>query len=1139
LKSKSFKSAIFLAVAILGFVGNAFACGPSFPNNLLDAGDNAVLQAPVADFQRELERMKLVTAKAHAVPLADGQKFYDQSSEVEMTDLAAALKREKVSSEQATVIMQAHLAERMKLNVFLSAQNEWTNFSSYIFDASGSHAQANTNPPPVFPAIAVTPGLPREFADYFEGAIAWHNGGGWAAAEPWERLLQLPPTERHFKSTWAAFMLAQYYDNPTNDFTDDESMKYFEQVRALAKDGFADSLGLATASIGGEARIYLRRKNYERAIELYLEQFTAGDDSAVNSLRFTVARAISETNSTPAQLKILALNPLTCRVITAYLISRNPYTDPHEAETDPDAKQFFDRTTAWLKAVESADVKDVESASQFALAAYQASQMEIAQRWINRAGDEPVAQWLQAKLFMRAGKIAEAAKLLAKLSRKFPQELPGTNTSANFSQSLYVTVNNDWNDSIPIGRQVFGELGVLHLARREYTEALDALLRSGYWMDAAYVAERVLTVDELKTYVDREWQAVTPAEAAKETVERHDGDWQPTNIRQQIRYLLARRLARVNRNEEARTYFPAESQPQFDALMRILKIGRDESLPLQRRAEALFSAALITRTNGMELFGTEVEPDWLVYGGVYQGGVSAETRTNENFKLLVASGDELQRAAQHGVEPEERFHYRFQAADLAFAAAKLMPDNSNATARVLCTAGSWIKYLDPKKADPIYKALVRRCGETAIGKQADKMHWFPILDTVGNPLPYKPRTNQFIQEVQFDTLGDFYHGNPLHMIDRENGWAQTMLRVFKTNDWVFNDNAILRTTNAGKTWTRTLCADENDEMSAFYYDANTAWVAAVFDESSNVTILRTADGGNSWTHADLCQPQYIQYIQDCFLSFPDTDKGWLMLIPDHGMNSMPGDLYRTDDGGANWQLINSTRGNYSYEDDTEGTKPGFADQHPYLVSSGSITFQDASNGWLLGQLTTTTRAFLFVTQDAGQDWQVKQFTSPPSLHDGRIEPEELPRFFGKEGIVGTSFVPNDNDSTNFYMVIYHTDDGGETWQPTTPVKFDGVWNFISSKKGWMWSPEPRSSTSTAPVKGILYRTDDGGETWKPLQAENGLEKYLTHGENIVQLDFVDEDCGWAIARDEHNLTQLLQTTDSGQTWNAVQTKMQK
>ena len=740
MKSKNIKAAIFLAAAISGFVGNAFACGPFFPNNLLDAGDNAVLQAPVADFQRELTRMKLVTAKTHAVPLADGQKFYDQSSAVEMTDLAAALKREKVSSEQATVIMQAHLGERMKLNAFLSAQTEWANFSSWVYDTNGgAHLTGSTNPPPVFPAVAVTPGLPREFADYFEGAIAWHNGGGWAAAEPWERLLELPPTERHFKSIWAAYMLAQYYCNPTNDFSGDASMKYFEQVRALAKDGFADSLGLATASIGGEAQFYLRRNNYERAIELYLEQFAAGDESAVNSLRFTVMRAIAETNQSPGQLRGLALNPITRRVITAYLISRNPYTDPHEAETDPNAKQFFDRTASWLDAVETADVKDVESASQFALTAYQAGQMEIAQRWINRAGDEPVAEWLQAKLFMRAGKIAEAAKLLAKLSHKFPQELPGTNTPATLSQSLYVTVNDEMNDTIPAGRQAFGELGVIHLARREYAEALDALLRSGYWGDAAYVAERVMTADELKFYIDRDWHAVTPTEAARETVENPDDDWRPSDIRQEIRYLLAKRLARLNRNIEARDYYPAEWVPQFDVLMSMLRIGQDESLPSTQRAEALYSAALITRTNGMELLGTVGEPDWSSGGGSFDwGGISVASRTNESFKIFPATVDELNRARKQVPDPDARFHYRYQAAELAFEAAKLMPDNSNETARVLCTAGSWIKYLDPKKADPIYKALVRRCGKTAIGRQADLMRWFPVLNAAGEPIPYRP-----------------------------------------------------------------------------------------------------------------------------------------------------------------------------------------------------------------------------------------------------------------------------------------------------------------------------------------------------------------------------------------------------------------
>ena len=156
-------------------------------------------------------------------------------------------------------------------------------------------------------------------------------------------------------------------------------------------------------------------------------------------------------------------NPRTRRVITAYLISRNPYSDVSEATNNPDAKQFFDRTTAWLEAVESAGVKDVESASQFALAAYQASEMEIAQRWINRAGGEPVAQWLQAKLLMRAGKITEAAKLLAKVSRKFPQDLPGTNSPASFAQNLFVDINPVWHEPIAVGRQSLGELGVFTL----------------------------------------------------------------------------------------------------------------------------------------------------------------------------------------------------------------------------------------------------------------------------------------------------------------------------------------------------------------------------------------------------------------------------------------------------------------------------------------------------------------------------------------------------------------------------------------------------------------------------------------------------------------------------------------------------
>ena len=54
-----------------------------------------------------------------------------------------------------------------------------------------------------------------------------------------------------------------------------------------------------------------------------------------------------------------------------------------------------------------------------------------------------------------------------------------------------------------------------------------------------------------------------------------------------------------------------------------------------------------------------------------------------------------------------------------------MPDGSEDTARMLCAAGEWLRVRDPKAADRFYKALVRRCGTTPLGREADRIHWFP------------------------------------------------------------------------------------------------------------------------------------------------------------------------------------------------------------------------------------------------------------------------------------------------------------------------------------------------------------------------------------------------------------------------------
>ncbi len=374
--------------------------------------------------------------------------------------------------------------------------------------------------------------------------------------------------------------------------------------------------------------------------------------------------------------------------------------------------------------------------------------------------------------------------------------------------------------------------------------------------------------------------------------------------------------------------------------------------------------------------------------------------------------------------------------------------------------------------------------------------------------------------------------NEIHMLDRQNGWAQNVDPIFKTNDWVFDEKVILKTTNGGRSWKIVLHPGMDDNIGSDFLDVDTAWVA-VANDTTNMIIFRTTDGGESWKSATL---SHIDYLDWGFLSFPDRNRGWVLAMPDHGMNSMPGYLYGTKDGGVTWQPINGTEASQFDANDSEGTSPGFADRHPYLICGGDIEFRNAPDGWLRGALTTTTRSFLFYTRDGGLNWQQQQFPLPPSLHDGTIGPLELPHFFGHDGIIGTSFDPNDRESTNWFMIFYSTRDGGKTWRPMMPVQFGrvwGVWDFISAKRGWFWSPVPHNTNSTKPVKGKLYRTRDGGRTWEVVKEKKGLENYLTHGENIIQLDFVNNRYGWAIAQDWRRISKLLLTSDGGETWNDV------
>ena len=121
-----------------------------------------------------------------------------------------------------------------------------------------------------------------EFAIYLAGRSLAESRNLPGARATWHALLAMPPADRVWRSTWAAFMIGRsyQYDDPA------EAIRWFRCTRELAAEGFADSLGLANSSIGWEACAELDLHHHPRAIRLYLEHMAAGDPTSFESLGF-------------------------------------------------------------------------------------------------------------------------------------------------------------------------------------------------------------------------------------------------------------------------------------------------------------------------------------------------------------------------------------------------------------------------------------------------------------------------------------------------------------------------------------------------------------------------------------------------------------------------------------------------------------------------------------------------------------------------------------------------------------------------------------------------------------------------------------------------------------------------------------
>ena len=657
---------LFILIGIL--TSPLFACGPHFPNSYLMSSDSLFTEMPGYSFPKEIERIPL--NESPQLPAAHGV----QTEAVDLGELSEALAGAGIDADRIKAVLADYGAIRKNLDRNMS-----------------------------FSTDQIPEEVPLEFSLYLEGAVYYKSDRHAEAISTWLKIIDLPPSQRQYRSTWAAYMLGRC----AHLYRPHIAAMCYQRVRRMAEKGFKDTLGLAAASYGQEAAVYLRQRKYDKAIDFYLLQKQTGDRSAVPSL-LLVCREIFE-ESDRIVLDTLVKHPNAIRVLMAYAVSRcSGYQSDHPQQI-------------LIDAIERVGLGTVEDAEQIALIAYEAGHFEETQCWRGLADmDSIVSRRIRAKMLLRAGDIEAAAADLIFVARHTES------SGALIRYSGYNPYDSTY--------KVNSELGSLYVSQKMYTEAIDVLMWGGNWIDAAYIAERVLAVDELQHYIDTNW----PASMLEPNTNKNDyaSDIPKTLT---LRYLLARRLSRSGEFESARPYYPEEILEYFDRLRVAMKKANDDTLSQTERADAFWTAAWLMRHKGMEMIGFELDPDWTIYRGNFdpRGRLEIRKALAEENTINVPDLDELERADQEVAIPDKRFHYRYFASELAWEAAALMENGDIELARRLCLAGSWTKSRDPKHADVFYKSLVLRCGTTALGKEADRIRWFPkIPDTLEAGEPF-------------------------------------------------------------------------------------------------------------------------------------------------------------------------------------------------------------------------------------------------------------------------------------------------------------------------------------------------------------------------------------------------------------------
>lgn len=426
----------------------------------------------------------------------------------------------------------------------------------------------------------------------------------------------------------------------------------------------------------------------QRAIDLYLKQVKLGEDGDVVSL-IVILQGLSDPENENAKLLLdqAVRNPLLRKLLLAYVLT-NEYNQV--AYSKAHTQNILN---AFLKV--GLDPKShFEDMGSLAAFAYQNNDMEKAKDFAEydwNRNQKALDAWILAKIALRKGQKDKAQEYYHQAIAHF----------------------ND--DSLRLGskHRVQGERAVLTLSQGNFVQAMEELwpVRDIYWGDIVYLAENVLTPDELRQFVNIHTQVPKDKKAVCDKGIYDDNYYDVDIIGDDsyaytlsgrslaLRYILARRLMRERRLQEAVPYFvqPGDANckdtPQHVKIEQYyIKVTTDmrKSFWATDRAKAAWSAANLLNDYGMELMGTSGYPDENPGHYSYGIGQIMGPKHNPNNEPWSVPAEQVRTGASWPI-PNRRFHYRYLAVEDILYATSLIPHQSQAYAAMLCRANGWMQ----------------------------------------------------------------------------------------------------------------------------------------------------------------------------------------------------------------------------------------------------------------------------------------------------------------------------------------------------------------------------------------------------------------------------------------------------------------